>query len=126
MNHIEASEKIVKQGSCEGVQCIECPANNISRPKRNECDFCRCFTTNESAIKFFTLFPNKIRKSVEKEASRSPQYVAGYNRGYKQAEKEIEVKVLEGLLNNHRSVISESKTLSTVIHERIKELKESK
>jgi len=66
------------------------------------------------------------RSDAERAFSRSPKYIAGYNCGYKDAKKATEIKVLEDLLNKYESIISDSKTLSTVIHERIKELKESK
>ncbi len=68
----------------------------------------------------------KERNESEKAFSRSPKYMAGYNAGFKTAERLAKIEVLEELWNNKFFLEDCSSYQESLIRIMIKELKEGK
>jgi len=108
MTRVEVAEKIVYQGSCDDVKCTECPANKKKSPKENHCDFCRNFTTNESAIQYFEAIKNKAKNAMSEKI--------------KTAERLAKIEVLEEVQKYFMTHCD----FDGAIERKIKELKERK
>jgi len=59
----------------------------------------------------------KIRRSVEKAIDRSPKYMAGYNAGFKAAERLAKIEVLEEVLSRYQGEHIDSFAIETMLSE---------
>jgi len=66
VGHLIIAEKIIKQGNCDYIACLECPVNNLMQVDPSS-TFCKCFSSDEEAILFFKEFirmNNKNKKVI--------------------------------------------------------------